>query len=103
MGKYMVVYTGLPGQDEDPAEVRAAWERWFQELGAAVTDPGDVFTAGRTVATDGSSSDGTRTKLTGYTMLEADDLDAAVAMAAKCPGLANAAIEVYASVPLDSL
>ncbi|RDI46350.1 YciI family protein [Nocardia mexicana] len=101
MGKYVVAYTGLPGQDEDPAAVRAAWEQWFEELGEAVIDPGDVFTHGKTVAADGSASDGGR--LTGYTMLRADDLDAAAAMVAKCPGLANAEIQVYESVSLDAL
>lgn len=103
MGKYVVVYSGLPGQDEDPAEVRSAWEQWFQELGPAVVDPGDVFTAGGTVARDGSARDDVRLKLTGYTMLKADDLEAAMAMVAKCPGLKNADIEVYESVPLDAL
>ncbi|WP_327117836.1 hypothetical protein OHB12_08675 [Nocardia sp. NBC_01730] len=103
MGKYVAIYTGYPAEDSDPHAVRASWEQWFRDLGAAVIDPGSVFTAARTVTLDGSVIDGNRTKLTGYTILAADDLDAAAAMVTQCPGLANAAIEVYEAVGLDAV
>jgi hypothetical protein len=44
-------------------------------------------------------NDGGSLKLTGYSILEAESLDAAAEMVKKCPGLANANIEVYEAVP----
>ncbi|MGW1743963.1 hypothetical protein ACWCPQ_34800 [Nocardia sp. NPDC001965] len=103
MGRYFAIYTGYPAEDSDAQAVRASWEQWFGNLGAAVVDPGCVFTAARTVGLDGSIVDGSRARLTGYTILAADNLDAAAAMVTRCPGLANAAIEVYEAAGLDSV
>lgn len=101
MSKYIVIYTGLPADDADIEVVEAAWTGWFQELGSAVIDAGTPFGPRKTVATDGSVSDGDSLKLTGYSILAADSLDVAVEMVKKCPGLANAAITVYETIQFD--
>ncbi len=93
MSKYVVIYTGLPAADAGREAVNASWKRWFQELGAAVVDVGNPFGPCKTVATDGSVSDGGSLKLTGYSILEAESLDAAAEMAK---------IEVYEAVPFSS-
>lgn len=98
MGKYVVIYTGLPAEDTDIEAVEAAWTCWFQELGAAVIDAGHPFGPCKTVSTDGSVSDGGSLKLTGYSILQAESLDAAAEMVKKCPGLANAAVTVYETI-----
>jgi hypothetical protein len=99
MSKYVVIYTGLPGASADREAVNTSWKRWFQELGAAVVDVGNPFGPCKTVAADGSVNDGGSLKLTGYSILEAESFDAAAEMVKKCPGLANANIEVYEAVP----
>lgn len=99
MSRYVVIYTGLPAADADRVVVNASWKRWFQELGAAVVDVGNPFGLCKTVATDSSVSDGGSLQLTGYSIVEAESLDAAAEMVKKCPGLANATIEVYEAVP----
>lgn len=101
MSKYIVIYTGLPADDTDIEAVEAAWTRWFQELGTAVVDAGTPFGPSKTVATDGSVMDGDSLKLTGYSTLVAESLDAAVEMVKKCPGLENAAITVYETIQFD--
>lgn len=101
MGKYVVLYTGLPADDADIKAVEAAWTRWFQELGSAVIDAGHPFGSSKTVATDGSVKDGESLNLTGYSILAAGSLNAAVEMVKKCPGLATAVITVYETVQSD--
>jgi hypothetical protein len=101
MSKYVVVYTGLPPADADREIIMAAWKGWFERLGDAVVDAGNPFAACKSIAEDGSISDGGALGLTGYSILTADSLTAAVEMVKGCPGLANAAIEVYEAVPFD--
>jgi len=99
MSKYVVIYTGLPPAGADRETITAAWRRWFVRLGDAVVDAGNPFAACKSVAADGSISDGGTRGLTGYSILQADDLSAAAEMVKGCPGLANATIEVYETVP----
>jgi hypothetical protein len=95
MAKYLLLYHGggMPETEEETAKVMAAWEAWYGQLGAAVADPGNPFTpAAKGVAPDGSVSDGpVGTMASGYTVLEADSLDAATEMAKGCPVLAGGA------------
>jgi hypothetical protein len=64
MGKYAVIYSGFPSVNADRAAVTAAWKRWFEGLGDAVLDAGNPFAAGRSVAEDGSVSEGATHELT---------------------------------------
>ncbi|MEM7273569.1 MAG: YciI family protein [Actinomycetota bacterium] len=93
MTNYVFTYHGGSGMAETPEEqekVMAAWGAWFQELGAAVIDGGNPFAIHRTVAADGSVSDGgPAPELGGYSVVSADSFDAAVAMAKGCPVLAD--------------
>ncbi len=93
MAKFVFGYHGGSGMPETPEEqkkVMGAWEAWLGSLGEAVLDPGNPFTGSRTVASDGSASDGGGANpLGGYSIVDASDLDTAVEMAKGCPGLAN--------------
>ena len=62
-------------------------------------DAGNPFAACKSVAEDGSVSEGGTHELTGYSIVRADNLTAAAEMVKGCPGLANATIEVYETVP----
>jgi hypothetical protein len=99
MGRYVVIYAGLPSGDEPAGSVTAAWQQWFADLGAAVIDPGNPFGASRTVAADGTTTDSAPVTVTGYTILEAASLDAAAELVRECPGLANGEIAVYEALP----
>ncbi len=69
--------------------------------GAAVVDAGNPFGESRSVASDGSVATGGSAGLTGYTILSADDIDAAVSMAGGCPILAaGGSVEVYEVFPV---
>jgi hypothetical protein len=64
-----------------------------------VVDAGNPFAACKSIAKDGSISDGGSLGLTGYSILSADSVTAAVKMVEGCPGLANGTIEIYETVP----
>lgn len=97
MGKYLLAYTGgtMADTDEERQAVMAAWGAWFGQLGPAIVDPGNPFGPSATVA-NGGVSEGGASSLTGYTVLQADDLAAAGELAKGCPVLSRGgAVEVY--------
>ena len=98
MANYLLAYHGggMPETEEEGAQVMAAWEAWYGQLGAAIVDGGAPTGQAKTVAPDGSVSDGGGTNpVSGYTVISADDLDKAVALAKSCPILsAGGTIEV---------
>ncbi|HEX8938532.1 MAG TPA: YciI family protein [Candidatus Limnocylindrales bacterium] len=101
MSKYLLAYHGggMPSSPEEQQRVLGAWEAWFGRLGAAVADPGNPCGAARTIAADGSISDG-RPSVSGYSVIEATSLDEAVRLAKDCPVLqSGASIEVLETVP----
>jgi len=105
MPKYILAYHGGTGMPDDPAEVEklmAAWGAWFGAMGDAVVDCGNPVSVTRTVAADGSVSEGGGSNpLTCYSLINADDLDAAVAHASGCPGLASGgSVEVAEAVDM---
>ncbi len=100
MSKYVLLYTGggMSGTEAEQKAAMKAWEDWFGKLGKAVADQGDPFKpAAKTIGANGAVSDGAvGTAATGYSIIEADSLDAAVKLAKGCPALQGGAkITVY--------
>ena len=96
MANYVLVYHGggMPESPEEGAKVMQAWDIWFGELGDSLVDGGNPASATKTIAPDGSVSDDPSGP-SGYSILKADSLDAAVALARGCPVLqAGASIQV---------
>ena len=103
MAKFVLAYTGgsAPESPEDGDSIMAAWMAWFGELGSAVIDGGNPFAQARTVAPDGTVSDGGNAGLTGYSVIDAADLDDAVAKARGCPVLGSGgSVEVYTAIDM---
>lgn len=98
MTTYVLAYSGgsMPETPEAQAAVMAAWREWFGTLGEAVVDGGNPFGASATVGAGGATSPGSSAGLTGYSIVRADDLDAATATAKGCPVLAGGGeVHVY--------
>jgi hypothetical protein len=66
------------------AEEEAAWGQWFQEISGTIADFG--HRVGRVSPLGSTTGDNV---LSGYVVINADDLDAATAVAKGCPGLQN--------------
>jgi hypothetical protein len=93
VGKYVLVYQGgaMAETEEAQQAAMAAWGAWFGSLGQAVVDGGAPF--GASAAVGGRSS---TSGLTGYSILEADDLQAAVELGEGCPIIADGGrVDVY--------
>jgi hypothetical protein len=96
MAKYVLVYQGgaMAETEEAQQAAMAAWGSWFGSLGSAVVDGGAPF--GPSAAVGGG---GSKTGLTGYSILEGKDLDAAVKLAEGCPIVADGgSVDVYETI-----
>jgi YCII-related domain len=98
MANYLLAYKG-GGMPETPAEqqkVMEAWGAWFGGLAAAVVDGGNPCGPSKNIASNGTVSDGAPSQISGYSVIKADNLDAATKMAKGCPILASGgSVEVY--------
>ena len=103
MLKYVFAYHGgsMPETAADQEKVMNAWIAWFVELGPAVIDGGNPTGRSKTVSSDGSTDGGGANPLTGYSLITADDLDGAVALAKGCPVLAaGGTVEVAEAIDM---
>ncbi|MCR9135755.1 MAG: YciI family protein [Alphaproteobacteria bacterium] len=96
MPKFVFAYHGgkMPESPEEGAKVMAAWGAWFEELGDAVVDGGGPVGESRTVTAAGVSDGGGANPLSGYSVVNAENAEAAVAMAKGCPILDAGSVEV---------
>jgi len=105
MTNFVLLYSGggMPASEAEQQAVMKAWEVWFTALGDAVVSPGDPFTpVTKSIAPNGKVSDGPVGGLaSGFSIIKADSLDAAVALAKGCPVLQGGAqITVYETLPV---
>ena len=107
MAKFIYLYRGpaTPASDMTPeqgAERMAAFGAWIEKVGAALVDVGSPFGSSASVRDDGT--EGTAGDLTGYTIIEADDLRAAKALTAGLPFLSSGegkcAVEIFQLGPM---
>ncbi len=89
MPQYILVYLGSdhPTEPEESKQNFAKYKEWLASLGVSVISPANPFKDTRTVNSDGSVTTGSTTAMSGYTIIEADSMDAALEMAKACPFL----------------
>ena len=105
MANFLLLYSGgsMPESAAEQAAVMQAWEAWFHRLGSALVDGGNPFTpAAKHIASNGTVSDGpVGAMASGYSIIKADSLSAAVELAGGCPVLQGGAqITVYETFPV---
>lgn len=107
MPKYIMLYRGAATDmsqmtQEQSQEEMDRWGAWMGKIGPALADPGAPFGEGASVVDDGS--DGSPVELSGYTIVEADDMDAARALTDGHPyireGEGNYAIDLFELIPM---
>jgi len=104
MPKFLLAYHGAPQfkTKQDGANHMVAWRAWSQGLGDAVVDPGMPVGASRTVSSSGVEDGGGSNPLSGVTIIQADTMEAAVAMASACPHIdAGGTIEVAEGMDME--
>ncbi|HEV2378065.1 MAG TPA: hypothetical protein VGS19_38615 [Streptosporangiaceae bacterium] len=82
MPTYVFVYRGPKGYTRTP-ETGAAWRAWFGGMGEALVDLGKPAIDRANVG----NCDPLTTELNGFSLVSAEDMDAAMALAKGCPYL----------------
>ncbi len=89
MPDYIVAYRG--GKRPDTAEQRAShmqdWQAWVGGLGDLMVNPGTPLGKSKIVSRDGVSDDAGPNALTGYSIVKAGSMEAALEIARECPVL----------------
>ena len=104
MQKFMLAYHGNP-EFASPEEGQAhmqLWRSWMESLGSAIVDPGMPVGKSSTVTRDGVIDNGGANPISGFTVLQADNLAAALDMAKACPHVkAGGHIEVAPTIDME--
>jgi hypothetical protein len=107
MSKFLFLYKGpaMPMEDftpEQSAEQMQAWGAWMGKLGSALVDAGAPFGARTTVSDNGSSP--AASDQNGYSIVEADSLEAARSFTDGHPFLSEGkgrfTVEIFELVPM---
>ena len=95
MSHYVFAYYGEPkfASPEEGATYRAKWQAWAGGIGDAFVNLTPMGMP-KTVSSGGVSNDGGSNRLSGFSVLKADSMDAALAMAQGCPHLEHGTIDV---------
>ncbi len=96
MSNYLLAYHGgkEPGSPGEGAKQMAKWHEWVADLGDALVNPGTPLGRSKTVSSDGVSDGGGSNPLTGYSVVKAESMEAALGMAKACPFLEMGTLEV---------
>lgn len=103
MPKFILAYHGgaAPSSPEEGQKVMQAWMAWFGSLGDAVVDGGNPAGMSKTVSAKGVAGDGGANPISGYSLINAADIDAACAMAKGCPMVVDGSGSVEVAECLD--
>lgn len=89
MAKYMMIYLGGE-HPANPDERNAHFEKyktWLSSLGSAIISPANPLKDTNVVNPDGTVTEGTTTTMSGFTIVEANSMEAVLEMAKTCPFL----------------
>lgn len=89
MPDFVIAYQGgqPPATKEEGAAHMAKWQQWIADLGEDAVNPGTPLGASRIVSADGVSEDGGDNPMSGFSVVRADDMNAAIEIAKACPFL----------------
>ena len=89
MPQYVIAYLGgnQPSSPEEGKQHFAKYKQWLSSLGEAAVSPANPLKNTSTVNPDGTVTTGGKTSMSGYTIIEADSMAAALEIARACPFL----------------
>jgi hypothetical protein len=89
MPQYVIVYLGgdQPSSPEEGKQHFAKYKEWLSSLGDSAVSPANPLKNTRTVNSDGTVTTGGTMSMSGYTIIEADSMEAALDIAKSCPFL----------------
>ena len=89
MAQFMITYLGgnHPETPEEGQQHFAKYQAWLADLGTAAVSPMNPLKGTCVVGPDGTVNDGGKTGMSGYTIVEAESMQAALDMSKACPFL----------------
>jgi len=96
MSTYIIAYHGgkKPDSPEEGAKHMGKWQDWIKSLGDTVVNPGTPLGPSKLVSSKGVYDNSSPDRLTGYAMVKAESMDAAVEIAKTDPFLEMGNVEV---------
>ena len=87
MPNYILAYHGgkKPESPEEGAKHMAKWKTWVDDLGSDAINPGTPLGKSKTVSSTGVTEGGGANPISGYSVVKADNMDAALENARLCP------------------
>ncbi|GAB4366087.1 MAG: hypothetical protein Kow0042_05780 [Calditrichia bacterium] len=89
MPRYLIVYLG-GGQPSSPEEGKKNFSKymeWLSSLGEMAISPANPLKNTHIISPEGTVTPGSKTAMSGYTIIKADSMDAALKIARACPFL----------------
>ena len=102
MGKFVLTYLGgsMAATPAEQEAVMAKWGQWFGELGSAVTEVGNPFGTSTAIRSDETRGDA-KANASGYSVVSAESLEDAAALAKGCPILAvGGSVDIYEAIEM---
>ncbi len=89
MPQYMITYLGgdKPSSPEEGKQHMAKYRAWLTSLGDSAVSPANPLKDTSTVNSDGTVTAGSTTSMSGFTIIAADSMNAALLIAQGCPFL----------------
>ncbi len=89
MPQYVISYIGgdKPASEEEGKAHMAKYMAWISGLGESAVSPMNPFARTHTITPDGEVSAGSKISMSGYTIVAADSIEAAIVIAKDCPFL----------------
>jgi len=103
MKDYVFIYYGEPKfrSREEGAKYMERWKAWAGSLGKALINPVVPFKRVTTVSSSSVSDNNSSNRLTGYSVVQADSMDAAIEMARGCPHLEHGTVDVAEAMEMN--
>jgi hypothetical protein len=104
MSKFIFAYHGgceQPETQEEMNKIMSDWKNWLSSLGDALVDPGHPAGPSKTVNSNVVDDNGGANPLSGYTLIKADNMGNALAIAKDCPHRTRGTIEVAELIEMD--
>ena len=89
MTQYIITYIGgnQPATPEEGRQHFIKYKEWLATLGDCVVSPANPFKNTHTINADGTVTNKSSTSMSGYTIINAESIDAAIESAKACPFL----------------
>lgn len=88
MPEFILAYHGngkKPDSPEEATEGMQKWQQWAADLGDNMINPGTPLGMSKTVTVSGVEDNGGANPLSGFSVVKAENMDAALGIAKSCP------------------